>query len=118
MILENQDNNKTTGLGEVGSRLVSLHPDFDVRSYGYNMLSKFLEEFEKIELVKKGNFVAVALREDRRQKADVDKYLLQIVKASGASGIEPVSYTHLYRGADRAGVQKSGSSSGSGRNFI
>ena len=75
MILENQDNNKTTGLGEVGS-------------YGYNMLSKFLEEFEKIELVKKGNFVAVALREDRRQKADVDKYMLQIVKASGASGIE------------------------------
>ena len=59
MILENQDNNKTTGLGEVGSRLVSLHPDFDVRSYGYNMLSKFL-----------------------------DKCLLQIVKASGASGIE------------------------------
>ena len=41
----------------------------------------FLEEFEKIELVKKGNFVAVALHEDRRQKADVDKYLLQIVKA-------------------------------------
>lgn len=88
MIMENQDNNKQTGLGEVGSRLVSLYPDFDVRSYGYNMLSKFLEEFEKIELVKKGNFVAVALREDRRQKADVDKYLLQIVKASGASGIE------------------------------
>ena len=38
--------------------------------------------------MKKGNFVAVALREDRRQKADVDKYMLQIVKASGASGIE------------------------------
>ena len=88
MILENQDNNKATGLGEVGSRLVSLHPDFDVRSYGYNMLSKFLEEFEKIELVKKGNFVAVALREDRRQKADVDKYMLGIVKAAGATGIE------------------------------
>ena len=37
MILENDDNNKQTGLGEVGSRLVSLHPDFDVRSYGYNL---------------------------------------------------------------------------------
>ena len=34
MIIENQDNNKQTGLGEVGSRLVSLYPDFDVRSYG------------------------------------------------------------------------------------
>ena len=26
MIMENQDNNKQTGLGEVGSRLVSLYP--------------------------------------------------------------------------------------------
>ena len=48
MIIENQDINKPTGLGEVGSRLVSLYPDFDVRSYGYNMLSKFLEEFTRI----------------------------------------------------------------------
>ena len=64
MILENDDNNKQTGLGEVGSRLVSLHPDFDVRSYGYNMLSKFLEEFPKLELVKIGKFVAVSLKEN------------------------------------------------------
>ena len=28
MIMENQDNNKQTGLGEVGSRLVSLYPEF------------------------------------------------------------------------------------------
>ena len=28
MIIENQDINKPTGLGEVGSRLVSLYPDF------------------------------------------------------------------------------------------
>ena len=47
MILENQDNNKTTGLGEVGSRLVSLHPDFDVRSYGYNMLSNFWKSLRR-----------------------------------------------------------------------
>ena len=49
MIIENQDDNKVTGLGEVGSRLVSLYPDFDVRSYGYNMLSKFLEEISRIQ---------------------------------------------------------------------
>ena len=48
MIMENQDNNKQTGLGEVGSRLVSLYPDFDVRSYGYSSLSKFFEEFDRI----------------------------------------------------------------------
>lgn len=88
MILENQDNNKETGLGEVGSRLVSLHPDFDVRSYGYNMLSKFLEEFERIELVKRGNFVSVTLKEDRDRKADVDEYVQKLVKDAGANGIE------------------------------
>ncbi len=88
MILENQDDNRQTGLGEVGSRLVSLYPDFDVRSYGYNMLSKFLEEFEKIELEKKGNYVAVTLKEDRRKKADVDSYVLRMVREAGKSGIE------------------------------
>lgn len=88
MIIENQDSNKITGLGEVGSRLVSLYPDFDVRSYGYNMLSKFLEEFKRIELVKQGNFVSVVLKEDRDKKDDIDKYVLQLVKKAGNDGIE------------------------------
>lgn len=88
MILENQDSNKPTGLGEVGSRLVSLYPDFDVRSYGYNMLSKFLEEFERIELMKKGNFVSVVLKEDVGRKADIDKYVRNLIKEAGDSGIE------------------------------
>ena len=88
MILENQDDNKQTGLGEVGSRLVSLHPDFDVRSYGYNMLSKFLEEFDRIKLVKRGNFVSVTLKDDRAQKENVDQYVVSIVKDAGKHGIE------------------------------
>ena len=69
IVLENQDSNKATGLGEVGSRLVSLYPDFDVRSYGYNMLSKFLEQFSWIQLVKHGHIINVALRkmQDRRK---------------------------------------------------
>ncbi len=88
MIIENQDSNKPTGLGEVGSRLVSLYPDFDVRSYGYNMLSKFLEEFQRIALVKQGSFVSVVLREDRAKKADIDQYVLALVRESGKNGIE------------------------------
>ena len=88
MIIENQDNNKITGLGEVGSRLVSLYPDFVVRSYGYNMLSKFLEEFKRIELVKQGSFVSVVLKEDRDRKAGIDQYVLRLVKKAGKHGIE------------------------------
>lgn len=88
MIIENQDSNRTTGLGGVGSRLVSLYPDFDVRSYGYNMLSKFLEEFSRIQMVKKGNIVSVTLKEDERRKADIDRYVRRMVKEAGKSGIE------------------------------
>lgn len=88
MIIENQDNNKPTGLGEVGSRIVSLHPDFDVRSYGYNMLSRFLEDFKRIQLVKKGNFVSVTLKEDKSMKEDIDKFVLKLVKEAGKDGIE------------------------------
>ena len=41
IILENDDMNKATGLGEIGNRLVKKYSDFDVRSYGYSSLSKF-----------------------------------------------------------------------------
>ncbi len=88
MIIDNQNNNRTTGLGEVGSRLVSLYPDFDVRSYGYNMLSKFLEEFDRIKLVKDGSLVSVELKEDRDQKADVDHYVLHKVEKAGSDGVD------------------------------
>ncbi len=88
MIIENQNSNRTTGLGEVGSRLVSLYPDFDVRSYGYNMLSKFLEEFDRIKLVKDGSLVSVELKENRDQKADVDHYVLHKVEKAGGDGVE------------------------------
>lgn len=88
MVIENQDSNKTTSLGEVGSRLVSLYPDFDVRSYGYNMLSKFLEEFTRIQLVKHGNIVTVVLREDRGMKEDIDKYAVDLVQKAGKAGLE------------------------------
>ena len=67
IITENQNNDKETGLGEVGSRLVKLYPDFDVRRYGYSLLSKFLETFPKLKLKQDGTQVTVT----------------------------PVSYTHL-----------------------
>ena len=88
IVLENQDSNKATGLGEVGSRLVSLYPDFDVRSYGYNMLSKFLEQFSRIQLVKHGHIINVALRENAGQKEVIDAYVLNLVRSAGKDGME------------------------------
>ena len=88
MIMENQDNNKQTGLGEVGSRLVSLYPDFDVRSYGYSSLSKFFEEFDRIQLVKHGHVAWVTLKENRARKEDVDQFVRNLVKGAGEAGMD------------------------------
>ena len=68
IITENQNDDRETGLGEVGSRLVKLYPDFDVRRYGYSLLSKFLETFPKLKLIQEGTKVTDTLNEDTRKK--------------------------------------------------
>ena len=49
IIIENGDEEKGIGIGELGSRLVKRYPDFDVRNYGYTKLSKFLTGFDSLE---------------------------------------------------------------------
>lgn len=87
IITENQNNDKETGLGEVGSRLVKLYPDFDVRRYGYSLLSKFLESFPKLKLKQDGTQVSVTLYEDKSRKEMLKEYILGQVKNAGSQGI-------------------------------
>lgn len=84
IITENTNNGRETGLAELGNRLLKLYPDFDVRSYGYSLLSKLLEEFPKIRLLKKGNYVSVKLAEG----TNPEELVREIVKNSGKDGIE------------------------------
>lgn len=72
IITENQNNDKTTGLGEVGSRLLKRYPDFDVRSYGTNLLSKLLEEFTRVKITKSHSSVTVELAEGADKPVDKD----------------------------------------------
>ena len=87
IITENQNNDKETGLGEVGSRLVKLYPDFDVRRYGYSLLSKFLETFPKIKLKQDGTQVTVMLYEDKSRKEMLEEFIVQQIKEAGVQGI-------------------------------
>ena len=72
IITDNQNNGKATGLGEIGSRLQKRYPDFDVRSYGTNLLSKLLEEFTRVRITKDHSSVTVELAEgeERTEKAE------------------------------------------------
>ena len=87
IITEKQNNDKETGLGEVGSRLVKLYPDFDVRRYGYSLLSKFLETFPKLKLKQDGTQVTVMLYEDKSKKEMLEEFIVQQIKDSGVQGI-------------------------------
>ena len=87
IITENQNKDKETGLGEVGSRLVKLYPDFDVRRYGYSLLSKFLETFDKLKVKQEGTIATITLYEDISKQERVEEYIMDLVKNSGDKGI-------------------------------
>ena len=71
IITDNLNNGKSTGLGEVGSRLLKRYPDFDVRSYGTNQLKKLLDEFDGIVITKDGSSVTVgSFAEDKAPAAE------------------------------------------------
>lgn len=70
IITDNQNNGKATGLGEIGSRLQKRYPDFDVRSYGTNLLSKLLEEFTRVRIIKDHSSVTVELTDGTEDKPE------------------------------------------------
>ena len=82
-----QNNDRETGLGEVGSRLVKLYPDFDVRRYGYSLLSKFLESLPKLMLMQEGTKVTVTIYEDKSRKEMLEEYILLQIQSAGSYGI-------------------------------
>lgn len=88
IITENQNSGRETVLSEVGNHLVKLYPDFDVRSYGYSLLSKMMEQFSKIKMIKSGNIVSVVLNEDSAMREQAESYIIKTVKEQGDSGIE------------------------------
>ena len=87
IITENQNNDRETGLGEVGSRLVKVYPDFYVRRYGYSLLSKFLETLPKLKLIQEGTKVSVTLYEDKSKKDMLEEYIIRQIQMTGDQGI-------------------------------
>lgn len=87
IITENENKDKSTGIGEIGSRLVIKYPDFDVRNYGYSLLSKFLEEGLQFDLQKSNRTITVRLKDSGKSRDELVKYIIQMVIASGDKGI-------------------------------
>lgn len=87
IITENGNDGKDTGIGELGSRLVKLYPDFDVRNYGYTKLTKFLEGFKSLRVKMVRNTIIVSLTDIETTTEDINNFVVQIVLESGGKGI-------------------------------
>ncbi len=87
IITKNDNNGKTTGPGEIGSRLQSKYPDFDIRTFGYSQLSKFLEDIPEIVVNKSKNILTVSLKDSENGDDAVIRDIRDIVRARGRSGI-------------------------------
>ena len=87
IITENENKDKETGLGEIGSRLLNKYPDFDVRNYGYSLLSRFLEEIPSLKLVKNNTRINVELRANTESEDEITDYIKLTVREKGKKGI-------------------------------
>lgn len=88
IITGNENNGKDTGLGEIGSRLVKKYSDFDVRTFGYSTLSKFIEEMDRFETVKDHHNVFVRMKDSRLTREQLDEYVLNLIKSAGKTGMD------------------------------
>ena len=87
IITENENKGKNVELASVGNRLVNMYPDFDVRNYGYSLLSRFLQESGLFLLDKRDNVITISLKEKEQSKEEIRTYVMEIIHKAGSKGI-------------------------------
>jgi len=87
IITKNDNKGKETGSGEIGSKLQNKYPDFDIRTFGYSQLSKFLEDMPGIELTKVDSTLTVSLKNADKEEDSIEKDIVEIVKRHGGKPI-------------------------------
>ncbi|WP_066715950.1 NYN domain-containing protein [Clostridium sp. Marseille-P299] len=87
IITENVNDGRETGIGEVGSRLVKLYPDFDVRNYGYTKLSKFLDSIDSLKTRISGSTITVYIRDNTNTMEHIESVIRAIIKETGKKRI-------------------------------
>ncbi len=86
MISDNSAEGKETGLGEIGSRLVKIFPDFDTRNYHFSKLSEYLKDFPSLSVTNRDNAVWVSLK--GASDAEIEQQILQIFRGHDCKEME------------------------------
>lgn len=87
IINENENKGKSVELAAVGNRLVNMYPDFDVRNYGYSLLSRFVEDAGLFILEKNDNVVTLSLRDNEKSQEEIRAYVREMIIKAGSRGI-------------------------------
>lgn len=82
IIADNDSKDKVTTAGEVGSKLNSRYPDFDVRNYGYSQLSQFLRSCKSIEVKQQGKSLNVRPVTSQITISEIEATVRELVLAS------------------------------------
>lgn len=91
IITKNENSGKVTGLGEIGSKLQMKYSDFDIRTYGYSQLSKFLADIPQLVVDKTTSGLNVSLREQNGAGDQVIQDIEKIVRGHGKKGVALVT---------------------------
>ncbi len=83
IIAEYGDEYGGINIGELGSRLVKRHPDFDVRNFGYTKLSSMLERLKSVSLKRTETAIMVNLTQARLDQSSIEKAIVSLVENSG-----------------------------------
>ncbi len=86
-----------TNLADLGNRMISRYPDFDVRAFGYSQLSKFLKSFDSFELTPPDAPLYVELRKNLVPADDVRQLVAGTVRKSGDDGCDPAYLGQLIK---------------------
>jgi len=87
IITKNDNKGKETGSGEIGSKLQNKYPDFDIRTFGYSQLSKFLEDMPGIVVTKAGSTLTVSLKTEESDEKTIENDIVDIVRKHGGKPI-------------------------------
>lgn len=96
IVNENENNGKITYMGEIGNRLNSKFPDFDVRNYGYTKLLTFLrDKCPRLDVISENSNYFVSIRE-RENVTDLHNEIISLIQKNGGT-IDNLSviYNHL-----------------------
>ena len=95
IIMENTDKGKQSHLGEIGSKLQLLYPDFDVRNYGYSKLTTFLEKkcsSVSLNVIEHDIYLTLKDSED-----DVERIIKDFLRAGGGTKSLSVIGKEIYK---------------------